>query len=450
MNPETSHDETIFRLHIGGKEPRKGWKILDIEARPGVDFVGDCADMSAFSDGVVDELYLSHVLEHLGHAGEFLKALEGFIRVLRPGGELSLAVPDFRALCEIFLSSTGQLSTKFGVVNILFGGQKNPFDFHKSAFDEELLTHFLQSAGFVNVRRVADFGLFDDASRYEYAGRSVSLNIKANKPLDAVQGEPASKLQPTVSTMVEGNKRDALLFGPVFTIPERFVKDFSMNGRCPILLQFRHETSEGELVWRKSYWDHILPRVDRLIESGEILGYSSDPHLVAAFRSFPVAGKKVVVIGSVHPLYEALVYRMGGIPSTVEFRKIQHDIPELETFTVEEFRQSGKVFECGVTISALEHDGLGRYGDPIDPFGDIKTMRNYKSVIAKGGLMFLSVPVGQDALVWNSHRIYGAHRLPMLLEGWRILGHVGFDESLFSLGRVGEDYREPVFILENT
>lgn len=157
----------------------------------------------------------------------------------------------------------------------------------------------------------------------------------------------------------------------------------------------------------------------------------------------------MVVIGSVHPLYEAIVARLGAQPATVEFRKIQHDIRGLQTYTVEDLKTTPLQFDCGVTISALEHDGLGRYGDPIDPLGDLKTMRSYKKIIKPGGLMFLSVPVGQDALVWNSHRIYGAHRLPRLLDGWRLVGQAGFDESLFSYGRIGEDYKEPVFVLEN-
>jgi hypothetical protein len=244
-------------------------------------------------------------------------------------------------------------------------------------------------------------------------------------------------------------QEEPLIFGPVFNIPDKFLRDFSMQGRTPILMQFRYETSEGNLTWSKQYWDALQPKIDRLIQTGEPIGYSSDAHMMAALSHFPVAGKSVVVIGSVHPLYEAIVARVGGIPSTVEFRKIHHDIAGLNTYTVEEFKKMDLQFVCGVTISALEHDGLGRYGDPIDPLGDIKTMQSYKKIIKPGGLMFLSVPVGQDAVCWNSHRIYGRYRLPMLLDGWKILGHSGFEESLFDLGRVGEDYQEPVFVLEN-
>jgi hypothetical protein len=242
---------------------------------------------------------------------------------------------------------------------------------------------------------------------------------------------------------------EAPIFGPMFSIPDQFLGDFTMRGQLPVFVQFRYETSGGNLTWTQAYWDSLQPKIDELMASGKPIGYSSDAYLLATLQAFPVAGKSVVVIGSVHPLYEAIVARLGGQPSTVEFRKIQHDIAGLHTYTVEDLKTTLLQFDCGVTISALEHDGLGRYGDPIDPLGDLKTMRSYKQIIKPGGLMYLSVPVGQDALVWNSHRIYGAQRLPRLFEGWRLVGQAGFDESLFSYGRIGEDYKEPVFVLEN-
>jgi hypothetical protein len=239
------------------------------------------------------------------------------------------------------------------------------------------------------------------------------------------------------------------MFGPIYNIPEELIRGFTLDGRVPITIQFRYETSNGSLAWDRDYWEHLLLKVDNLLMHNEILGYSSDVNLVEMLKKFDIKGKDVVVIGSVHPLYEALVYRLGAKPSTVEFRKISHNIPFLKTFTVDEIDSSNIEFDCGLTISALEHDGLGRYGDPIDPDGDLKTMIKYKKLIKKGGLMFLSVPVGQDALVWNSHRIYGKHRLPRLFENWSLVGMSGFDDSLFEYGQLGIDYKEPVFVLQN-
>ncbi len=58
-------------------------------------------------------------------------------------------------------------------------------------------------------------------------------------------------------------------------------------------------------------------------------------------------------------------------------------------------------------LHALEHFGLGRYGDTIDPDGWCKALAAYKRIIALDGHLFLSVPVGRrETLVFNAHRIF--------------------------------------------
>jgi hypothetical protein len=58
-------------------------------------------------------------------------------------------------------------------------------------------------------------------------------------------------------------------------------------------------------------------------------------------------------------------------------------------------------------LHALEHFGLGRYGDPLDFYGWKKALKQYKRVIKRNGLLFLSVPVGKNELVmFNAHRIF--------------------------------------------
>ena len=53
-----------MKLHIGGKEVKEGWKILNIIKNDGVDFVGSISDLSQFADNSIEEIYASHVLEH--------------------------------------------------------------------------------------------------------------------------------------------------------------------------------------------------------------------------------------------------------------------------------------------------------------------------------------------------------------------------------------------------
>ena len=47
-------------------------------------------------------------------------------------------------------------------------------------------------------------------------------------------------------------------------------------------------------------------------------------------------------------------------------------------------------------LCSIEHFGLGRYGDPIDPEACFKCFDNIQSKIARSGLLYLSVPVGKD------------------------------------------------------
>ena len=79
------------------------------------------------------------------------------------------------------------------------------------------------------------------------------------------------------------------------------------------------------------------------------------------------------------------------------------------------------VFPFACSISSFEHDGLGRYGDPLNPDGDIEAMRNVKdNILEKGGILFLAVPCGVDKTVFNAHRVYG-NRLNKLIEGFEVL-----------------------------
>ncbi len=58
-------------------------------------------------------------------------------------------------------------------------------------------------------------------------------------------------------------------------------------------------------------------------------------------------------------------------------------------------------------MHVVEHIGLGRYGDPYDPQGDMKAMRELKRVLAPGGQLLFVVPVGGRARIqFNAHRIY--------------------------------------------
>lgn len=59
-------------------------------------------------------------------------------------------------------------------------------------------------------------------------------------------------------------------------------------------------------------------------------------------------------------------------------------------------------------LHVVEHIGLGRYGDPIDPEGSRKAIAELERVVAQEGRLFLSVPVGRERICFNAHRVFAA------------------------------------------
>jgi len=97
----------------------------------------------------------------------------------------------------------------------------------------------------------------------------------------------------------------------------------------------------------------------------------------------------------------------------------------MRIWSIAQLESSDELFDAILSYSSIEHDGLGRYGDPINPFGDLERMKKLKRLIKPQGKIYLGVPNGPDFLYFNAHRIYGPIRFPMLTEGLNLLGTYG-------------------------
>ena len=169
-----------MKLHIGGQTTKEGWKILNIQKKDGVDFVGDLTDLSQFSDNSVEEVYASHVLEHVGQK-KVLDTLKGVNRILNKDGKFYILVPDMDVLCKIFIDEKAGAKVKFHTMRMMFGGQIDDYDFHYFGWNFEFLNDYLMSSNFSKVERVNSFGLFEDTSNYKPYGFPISLNVIAYK-----------------------------------------------------------------------------------------------------------------------------------------------------------------------------------------------------------------------------------------------------------------------------
>jgi predicted SAM-dependent methyltransferase len=124
-----------------------------------------------YEDGTVDIIRASHVLEHFSHK-EVDDVLADWVRALKPGGILRIAVPDFESLAKGYLEGK---TLPAPIEWVVMGGQSDADDFHKSVHDREHLRARLAKAGLV-LLRPWESEIKDCA---EYA---ISLNIEGTKP----------------------------------------------------------------------------------------------------------------------------------------------------------------------------------------------------------------------------------------------------------------------------
>ena len=173
---------TKRRLHVGGKERVEGWEILNAVSAPEVDHIGDARDLSQFSDATFSDIYASHVVEHFDYKDELAQALREWHRVLIPGGRVLISVPDIEVLSRLIVDRSHPLEERFLLMQMMFGGHVDAYDHHRVGLNDEFLAWFLGAAGFVGMRRVDHFGVFNDTSTLRFKDVPISINMLAEKP----------------------------------------------------------------------------------------------------------------------------------------------------------------------------------------------------------------------------------------------------------------------------
>jgi SAM-dependent methyltransferase len=81
------------------------------------------------------------------------------------------------------------------------------------------------------------------------------------------------------------------------------------------------------------------------------------------------------------------------------------------------------------SLHAIEHFGLGRYGDPIDPTSWQKALFSLQRVLKCGGRLYLSVPVGRERLCFNAHRIFSPRRIVDTLAALKLVSLSGINDK---------------------
>lgn len=129
--------------------------------------------------------------------------------------------------------------------------------------------------------------------------------------------------------------------------------------------------------------------------------------LLVARKIFAARPERHVDIGSRVDGFVAHVASFRDI-EVFDVRPISTQVPGV-VFRQADFMQpaTGMTDYCDSLscLHALEHFGLGRYGDPVDPDGFERGFRNMARLLKKGGVFYLSVPVGTSRVEFNGQRV---------------------------------------------
>lgn len=162
----------IIKLNLGaGHAPVPGYINLDRKT-------GQEAYPLDYPDNSVDEIRASHLLEHFGHQ-HTVHVLRDWVRALKPGGLLKLAVPNFDYITTEYISGKNAEPLE----SYVMGGQEDNSDIHLAIFNHDKLHEAMQAAALIDIQSwKSDF--------VDCSSLPVSLNLQGTK-----LREPAKKMK---------------------------------------------------------------------------------------------------------------------------------------------------------------------------------------------------------------------------------------------------------------
>ncbi len=159
---------------------------------------------------------------------------------------------------------------------------------------------------------------------------------------------------------------------------------------------------------------------DRYCQSGTASGAYFHQDLLVARNIFESSPVRHIDIGSSVAGFVAHVASFRKI-EVLDVRPLSSDVDNILFRQMDLMSELDAGFaECTDSLSclhALEHFGLGRYGDPICPDGYVRGWNNLHRMLKAGGTLYFSVPIGPSRVEFNAHRVFSLDVLAGLIFG---------------------------------
>jgi hypothetical protein len=257
------------------------------------------------------------------------------------------------------------------------------------------------------------------------------------------------------STLIQNVDIDASDTSVPYPPPDELLEFYTMGGEAPVKLAKRYV---NVYLGAKASINKWTPEVVEQAIEKATYGVGGVQYLKGKLQELQIGNRKnVLVIGSERPWVEAILLSL-GVPrvTTLEYGTIESTHPQITTLTPDQIRQkyaTGKMlkFDAIVTHSSVEHSGLGRYGDALNPWGDLLAIARAWCLTTDDAVMYIGVPIGIDQIRFNAHRVYGKMRWSLMATNWEQIDgatHTDGDfirqSNFFPSGGVGLLFRKVV------
>jgi len=210
IKKENPDKAKYLKLHLGcGNIKIHGFINVDIDPKlPAVDVVDDVKELNNFAENSTSVIYACHILEHFAN-DEILPILRRWYEVLEPGGELRISVPDMDRIVKVYYKNWEHFQTPPNTpwIGLIYGGQEDQYDFHKTGFNFIYLKYLLEQVGFVEIEEYPHsphwLGIQDASLANEPFKEYLSLNVKAKKPQPSLSLEKTKKVSLFILHTVE-------------------------------------------------------------------------------------------------------------------------------------------------------------------------------------------------------------------------------------------------------
>ena len=152
----------------------------------------------------------------------------------------------------------------------------------------------------------------------------------------------------------------------------------------------------------------LLPALqDRNVQSGSSDGHYFWQDLICARWIFGEKPSHHFDIGSRVDGFIAHILTFMDV-TILDIRPLSIEIPGLRVLlgnAQNRLIEQNRYFESVSSLHSIEHFGLGRYGDEIDPSGHYRGLQNISECVAVGGALYVSFPIGNENVEFNSQRV---------------------------------------------